>query len=85
MSHKHQLRKQRTGTIINATSKKQESDIIKALSLVVDSLSYEFDKKIFLVHEKQWHLKDIVSELQYSYPDMEFHYHFDSSALLHFN
>ena len=31
MARKHQLRGQRTGTVINVTSKKQESDIIKAL------------------------------------------------------
>lgn len=30
-----------------------------------------------LVHEKQWHLCKIVSELQHTYPDVEFHYHFD--------
>jgi len=35
MARKHQLREQRAGTVINVTSKKQESDIIKALRQVV--------------------------------------------------
>jgi len=81
MAHKHQLRKQRTGTIINVTSKQQETNIIKALESVVKSLMDNFAKKISLVHEKQWHLKDIVSELRKTYPDTEFHYHFDSSSI----
>ena len=29
MAHKDQLRKQRTGTIINVTSKKQETDVAR--------------------------------------------------------
>lgn len=81
MARKHQLREQRTGTIINVTSKKQESDIIKALKEVVDHLRYRFGTQITLVHEKQWRLSSVVSELRHTYPDMEFHYHFDSSAI----
>ncbi len=82
MARKHQLRTQRTGTIINATSKKQESDIIQALIQVVGRLRDEFGTKITLVHEKQWALKDIVAELRHTYPDTEFHYHFDTSFIL---
>lgn len=81
MARKHQLRIQRAGTIINVTSQKQESAIIKALKQVVDHLQARFGAKITLVHEKQWHLKDIVSELRHTYPDTEFHYHFDSSSI----
>ena len=81
MARKHQLRVQRAGTVINVTSKQQESDIIKALVQVVEYLRSKFKKKISLVHEKQWHLKDIVAELRHSYPDTEFHYHFDSSSI----
>ncbi|MFH0910566.1 MAG: EcoRI family type II restriction endonuclease [Planctomycetota bacterium] len=81
MARKHQLRDQRAGTVINLTSKKQESDVIKALRQVVDHLWRKFEKKISLVHEKKWYLKDIVSELRHSYPDTEFHYHFDSSSI----
>ena len=81
MARKHQLRVKRAGTVINVTSKMQESDVIKALMQVVDYLSATFAKKIFLVHEKKWHLKDIVAELRHTYPDTEFHYHFDSSSI----
>lgn len=81
MARKHQLRKQRAGTVINVTSKKQESDIIQALQQVVDYLGEKFGKRIVLVHESQWYLKDIVAELQRTYPEIEFHYHFDSSSI----
>lgn len=81
MARKHQLRAQRAGTIINVTSKKQESDIIMALNQVVEYLQTKFGTKITLVHEKQWHLSKIVLELQHIYPDIDFHYHFDSSSI----
>ncbi|HOE13013.1 MAG TPA: EcoRI family type II restriction endonuclease [bacterium] len=81
MARKEQLRQQRTGTVINVTSKKQESDIIQALLRVEDHLTERFNKKISLVHVKQWFLKDIVAELRYTYPDIEFHYHFNSSSI----
>lgn len=73
MARKHQLRKLRTDTVIHVTSKKQESDIIRALQQVVEHLDRRFGKKISLAHEKQWYLKDIVAELSNTYPDMEFH------------
>ena len=81
MARKHQLRDQRTGTVINATSKNQESDVIRALGQVVEYLGKTFQKKITLVHGKQWYLKDIVAELRYSFPEVKFHYHFDSSSI----
>lgn len=81
MARKDQLRKQRAGTVINVTSKKQESEVMQALLQVVEYLSRKFDKKIALIHQKQWYLKDIVAELQHSYPDVEFHYHFDSNSI----
>jgi len=39
MARKQQLRKQRAGTIINVTSKKQETDVIRALEQVVEHIS----------------------------------------------
>ncbi len=81
MARKHQLRDIHAGMIINVTSQKQESDVIKALQKVVDYLTHKFGQKISLVHEKQWFLKDIVGELKHSYPEAEFHYHFDSSSI----
>lgn len=81
MARKHQLREQRAGTVINVTSKKQESDVITALHRVEGHLHRKFGKKISLAHEKQWQLKDIVAELRHTYPDATFHYHFDTSSI----
>lgn len=81
MARKQQLREQRAGTVINLTSKGQESDVTKSLRQVVDHLTVKFGTQVSLIHQKQWHLRDIVSELRESYPDTEFHYHFDSSSL----
>ena len=81
MARKDQLRQQRSGTVINVTSKKQESDVIKALRNVETHLNRKFSGRISIAHEKQWHLKDIVAELRSSYPDTEFHYHLDSSSI----
>jgi len=50
MARKHQLRRQRAGTVINVTSKKQESDIIRALFQVVEYLDVRFGDKLSLVH-----------------------------------
>jgi hypothetical protein len=36
MAHKDELRSQRTGTIINATSKKMEKDVMKALDKTIE-------------------------------------------------
>jgi len=81
MARKDQLRVQRAGTVINVTSKQQESDVIKALVQVVEYLGGKFKKKISLVHQKQWYLKAIVAELRDTYPDTEFYYHFDRSSI----
>ncbi|HOK67519.1 MAG TPA: EcoRI family type II restriction endonuclease [Anaerohalosphaeraceae bacterium] len=81
MSRKEQLRAQRKGTIINVTSKKQEEDIIQALRKVVECLQSKYKRKISLCHQKQWYLKDIVSELEATYHDVEFHYFFDKSSI----
>lgn len=81
VARKNQLRKQRTGTIINVTSKKQQSDIIEALKQVIDYIDQKFLKKISLIHKPEWRLKDIVAELRQTYPDVKFHYHFESSSI----
>ncbi len=81
MARKHQLRTQRAGTVINTTSKKQESDVMRALAIVIAHLDAKFGQRIGLVHESQWYLKNIVAELRQSYPDVTFHYHFDTSSI----
>ena len=81
MARKDQLRRQRAGTVINVTSKKQESDVVQALFGVENHLNDKFAGKISITHEKQWYLRDIVAELERTYPDTEFHCHFDKSSI----
>jgi len=81
MARKHQLREQRAGTVINVTSKKQESEVIVALTQTVDYLNQKFGNNILLKHHKQWFLKDIVSELKQSHTDVDFDYHFNTSSI----
>jgi type II restriction enzyme len=79
MSRKHELRKQRTGTVINLTSKNQESELGHALKTVEKRLVQQFG--VQLKHDRQWTLKDVVERLQPAFPEVEFHYHFPTSAM----
>ncbi len=79
MARKQQLREQRTGTLINLTSKKQETRVGKALLSVVGRLQSEYP--VTLRHERQWKLADIVARLRVLFPAIEFHYYFDTSAM----
>ncbi len=79
MARKSDLREQRTGTVINMTSKKQETDLGIALRNVVNSIESNF--KVRLEHAAQWKLADVVSSLQNSFSDIEFYYHFETSAM----
>jgi type II restriction enzyme len=79
MSDKNLLRKTRLGIVINATSKKQDSSIIKALQEVVNKLNKKF--KVELVWYNCWYLRDIVKGLKTNFPEIEFHYLFDSSNI----
>lgn len=79
MSNKHRLRKQRYKTVINATSKGQEKDIIQALRLVEGRLkvSYGFS----FSHTWDWKLSDVIARLKRHFTDVDFFYHFESSAM----
>jgi len=79
MSDKHLLRKTRKGTIINASSKKQETDVIIALKEVVDKINKNYP--VELAHYSNWSLKDIVKKLREYFPKTEFHYYFESSNI----
>lgn len=79
MAKKDQLRDLREGTVINKTSKAQEKDVDLALRNVVAKLRKKFP--IALVHQKQWKLRDIVARLSAHFPDVDFHCHFDKSAI----
>ena len=81
MARRHQLRVQCTGTVINVTSKMQETGLSEALPLVIEHLGEKFQNRIGLHHETQWHLREIVANLRQTYPESEFHYFFDTSSI----
>jgi type II restriction enzyme len=81
MARKHDLRRLRKGTVINVTSQKQESDVVQALHLVEKSLRQTYQDRLVLSHVGSWSLHQIVQELKHTYPDVDFHYHFDSSSI----
>jgi len=79
MARKSDLRKQRDGTVINHRSKKDEGKLGASLDILRKKLEEEF--KLKLIHEKEWKLKDVVERLRHLFPDVEFSYKFDSSAM----
>lgn len=84
MSKKWELSQQRAGTIINKTSKKQESLLDKAVIQCTARLLEKFshgNKTLKLYHEKSWKLKDIVSSLRRKFPHTPFNYYHDSSSM----
>ena len=80
MTRKKQLRRQRTGTIINATSKQQETELIKALVRTASYLDRQFPGVEFR-HAKLWNIADIVRDLVSSHPGVDFHHHFDNTSI----
>ena len=80
MARKEDLRIQRTGTVINLRSKKQEERLIPALRYVENKLVDQFG--IELSFRKMWYLKDIVTGLRTALPGVEFHHHFDRTYML---
>lgn len=80
MSHKLQLSKQRTHTVINKISKKQESKLERAVKRVKKELSKEFPKLRFQ-QETQWLLNDVISRLQLLYKDVSFCSCFSTSSM----
>lgn len=81
MANKDRLRELRKDTIINVDSKKQETELIKALKQVVLYLKDKFDERITLNHSKRLYLKDIISELRHFFPDTDLHCHFKSTYM----
>jgi type II restriction enzyme len=76
---RRELRVSRTGTVINLTSSQQEGDMATALLAVTDKLNEKFGSR--LEHVRQWKLHDVVERLRHAYPDVEFFYHFETSAM----
>jgi type II restriction enzyme len=79
MAKKDQLRQLRAGTVINATSKGQEKEIIVALRSVEKKLKQRYSVNLDFI--KDWHLKNIVEELRRAFPDVDFVHHFDKSSI----
>jgi type II restriction enzyme len=73
------LRVSRTGTVINLTSSQQEGDMATALVAVTDKLGEKFGSRF--EHLREWKLRDVVERLRHLFPDVEFFYHFETSAM----
>ncbi|MDX8376667.1 MAG: EcoRI family type II restriction endonuclease [Mariprofundales bacterium] len=80
MANKEILSANRTGTIINTTSKEQEKSIIQAITQVIDKLLHKYPS-IHLQHKKSWYLHDIISHLQKHFPNVYFSSHFKTSNI----
>jgi type II restriction enzyme len=79
MASKDNLRKQRTGTIINNTSEKREGKAAAALGKVMLHIINKFGVK--LEHESNLYLKNIVEKLKMVYPNVDFDYKFKTSSM----
>ncbi|HEX3239117.1 MAG TPA: EcoRI family type II restriction endonuclease [Solirubrobacterales bacterium] len=71
MAEKHRLRLNRAGTIINLTSRQQETALGGALKVTTAELLDQFGLE--LTHKKRWKLTDIVSRLSADFPDIDFY------------
>jgi type II restriction enzyme len=80
MAKKSDLRKQRAGTVINVTSKRQEHALVLALEEVCEQLQEKFPC-ITLKHESQWSLPAIIAELEAGFSGVEFHCCHGTSAM----
>lgn len=79
MSKKEDLRIQRNNTVINKISKRQEKRLGRSIIRLIAFLEKEYHVKI--AHESQWLLRDVVAELTQKYPEVNFHYHFNTSSM----
>lgn len=80
MARKADLRVQRTGTVINVTSSRQEKALSKAIQRVSDEIGKRFPG-IVQKFEGDWKLKDIVERLSEVYPDAGFTHYFMTSSM----
>lgn len=79
MAKRDQLRKLRSGTIINVSSKKMESNLVKALKLVESDLKERHSAKISW--EDKIMLSLIVDDLKKRNPDIDFFHFFNTTYL----
>jgi type II restriction enzyme len=80
VAKREDLRKSRKGTIINVSSKKMESVLVKSLANTISLIEKEFEVR--LSHEPRVYLGEIVAHLSSNFPDIDFAFHFNSSFLL---
>jgi type II restriction enzyme len=71
MAEKHRLRMSRAGTILNLTSREQESALGKALKLATAKLLQDFG--LDLAHEKTLKIPEIVEHLARDFPEADFY------------
>lgn len=71
MAKRDQLRRTRAGTIINLTSKQQETALGQALNVVVARLSNDFGLELH--HRKKWPLDEAVARLRTDFPEVDFY------------
>lgn len=81
MARKDDLRIQRTGTVINATSKQQEKALTKAMIRVEQELYKKFPG-IKLDHSNRLLLSEAVADLRKRYPDVDFFFFHATSYML---
>ena len=79
MAKSDQLCQTRAGTVINTTSRKQESDVYLALTLVMERIASAYGLRLH--HDLNWHLKYIVDNLRKNYPEEDFSYFFETSSI----
>ncbi len=79
MANKDGLRKLRDKTVINKTSKKQETVLLEAVKHVAVTIEKQFG--LNLQWEDKWLLKDVVIHLRKHYPSVEFFDPLENSSM----
>jgi type II restriction enzyme len=79
MAGKPHLRRVRSNTVINTTSKKQEEALIRALHRVETGIAEKF--KVSLSWKQQWRLVEIVDDLKALFPDVDFNQPLSTSTM----
>lgn len=79
MATSDHLRALRARTVINATSKDQEKEVVQALRSVEMAIKKKYN--VALDFTGQWFIKEIVAKLRASFPTVDFHYHSERSSL----
>ena len=80
MSKKGDLRNQRNNTVINTTSKEQEKVLEGSIASVQKKLKKTFPG-IKLHHQPQMFLKQVVSDLEKAFPEVDFKYYHETSSM----